>query len=492
MKNKIIPVFYCIPRSGGSYIQEWSDQICRDEYKEPSSIFILDDKQMPILKIKTTNGIKDKFVYLDFFEKEENLKTTDVFSIFVLSNGINKHSSLLRKVKKAYNIKTKSYIVLRDPLEREISFYNYWKSESSSHEKAKIKIEAKSFKEYVESCQMSDSWFIHQLTKSEILTEDDYKKACKLLDRFEVLSIQEIDRKMKKIFNLKNTKYHVNWTGRNATKEKDLSVSAETFKNFVLKKKYEYQLFEKYIANKKSKILFEENKKQIKKEDCYFNALIKIKNETIATGPWDFSECIEDYLGNLDFKNKRVLDVWSSSNYTQFYIESLGSDVVCLEPPNGLYVDYVKKEYGERPSKQSTKKNTNAFWYIKNKIDSKNNLFLWDLYKEAPPELGKFDISILSMNISRFRDPFLVLMNLGLITKSTIVIANEFIKSPRNVPFAVLSEDDLGTWWYPTINCINLMMEKIGFELEYYTTTKPKMNGFEKKYNSLVFKKRRL
>ena len=32
-------------------------------------------------------------------------------------------------------------------------------------------------------------------------------------------------------------------------------------------------------------------------------------------------------------------------------------------------LDYVKKENGERPTKQLTEQNTNAFWYIKNKIN---------------------------------------------------------------------------------------------------------------------------
>ena len=203
MKNKIIPVFYCIPRSASTYIQEWVDQICKDKYENTSSIFVLNKNKIPILKIKTTKSGEDSFVNESFLKEARNFEGLDIFSIFILSNGIKKHKSFLRQIKNIFNIKIKKYIILRHPLEKEISFYNYWKSESSNHEKSKIKIEAKSFQKYVESNQMSDSWFMHQITKNKNLTEEDYKKACRLLDKMEVIDIQEIDERIKKIFDLK-------------------------------------------------------------------------------------------------------------------------------------------------------------------------------------------------------------------------------------------------------------------------------------------------
>jgi len=168
-------------------------------------------------------------------------------------------------------------------------------------------------------------------------------------------------------------------------------------------------------------------------------------------------------------------------------MEKMGANVVCLESPNGLYKDYIKNKTSVKPRRGIQEQNLNAFWYIKNKLKSKNKLFLWDIYKELPPKIGSFDISVFAMNISRFRDPFLALMNIALGTKETIIVTNEFVSSPSNIPFAVLSTDDCETWWYPTANVIVAMMERLGFKLIRFCECKPKNEGVEKKYGSLVF-----
>ncbi len=58
-------------------------------------------------------------------------------------------------------------------------------------------------------------------------------------------------------------------------------------------------------------------------------------------GHWDLRDCIKPYLGDYDFKGKRVLDVGAASGFLTFSMEKQGADVVSFDMASGAQWDVV-------------------------------------------------------------------------------------------------------------------------------------------------------
>lgn len=48
-------------------------------------------------------------------------------------------------------------------------------------------------------------------------------------------------------------------------------------------------------------------------------------------GEWDLRKGVKEYLGNVDFKGKRVLEIGTASGFLCFYMEGQGAEVVAYD-----------------------------------------------------------------------------------------------------------------------------------------------------------------
>lgn len=76
-------------------------------------------------------------------------------------------------------------------------------------------------------------------------------------------------------------------------------------------------------------------------EACYFYHYMNLPGVgEVGTG-WDLRETVDDYLGNLDFKGKRVGDVGTASGYLTFAMEERGAEVVSFDMADGAQWNVV-------------------------------------------------------------------------------------------------------------------------------------------------------
>jgi 2-polyprenyl-3-methyl-5-hydroxy-6-metoxy-1,4-benzoquinol methylase len=66
-------------------------------------------------------------------------------------------------------------------------------------------------------------------------------------------------------------------------------------------------------------------------EDCFFYHTIEIPGYGIVEGPWDLRAGLGDYLGNVDLRGKRVLELGTASGFVCFHMERQGADVVAYD-----------------------------------------------------------------------------------------------------------------------------------------------------------------
>lgn len=63
-------------------------------------------------------------------------------------------------------------------------------------------------------------------------------------------------------------------------------------------------------------------------DDCYFYHTMDIPGHGTVAGEWDLRGREAAYLGNVDLKGKRVLEVGTASGHLCFAMERMGADVV--------------------------------------------------------------------------------------------------------------------------------------------------------------------
>lgn len=226
-------------------------------------------------------------------------------------------------------------------------------------------------------------------------------------------------------------------------------------------------------------------------EECHFYHTMEIPGYGVQKGTFDLRQGAREYLGDVDFKGKRVLEVGTASGFLCFYMESRGADVVAYdlsEEDIGDIVPHYKCNYDQYVAerKNTIRRFNNAFWLSHNAFDSKAKLVHGTVY-EIPREIGLVDISTFGAVLLHLRDPFLALQNALRLTKETVIITGghrdllyayfdklhlpnglvrlldlfsspqmKFVPSPQRPIFH--------TWWTLTPTILKRMIAILGFE----------------------------
>ena len=225
-------------------------------------------------------------------------------------------------------------------------------------------------------------------------------------------------------------------------------------------------------------------KKNINKEDCSFYHKLKLDDGTLIDGRWDLRGCIDAYLSNFDFKEKRVIDIGAASGYLSFEMERRGADVVSFDMPDGSHWDHLIYPECKKPEAKNSDGLFNGYEYLHEKLGSNNKIFRANIYDPLPDELGEFDVAVFGTMLSHVRDPILTLMNILLKVKDYAILINPFQDSPTKY------DNSKGkTWWHISEKDIEKIMSDIGFKIEKITEVKPIFKGKPRPYKSLLFKR---
>ncbi|HYN98151.1 MAG TPA: methyltransferase domain-containing protein [Actinomycetota bacterium] len=213
-------------------------------------------------------------------------------------------------------------------------------------------------------------------------------------------------------------------------------------------------------------------------ELCYFYHYMDLPEVgEVGTG-WDLRDTVDDYLGNLDFKGKRVLDVGTASGFLTFAMEDRGAEVVSFDMAEGdqwNVVPFQGEKYRTKLITETTSyMNTavrNAYWFAHRRVGSKAKAFYGDLYA-LPEGLGPFDVAIVGMILPHLRDPFLALQNVCALRPKQVVVTQQcplgdqphalFMPDPAADP---ASSEIYFAWWVLTEQCLVNMLAVLGYRV---------------------------
>ena len=185
MTNKI-PVFYHIPKCGGTYLfnimRGWCDRQEQIENVNIKTISIKKYDKISYRLYSTFNGdSKDIICNLEEYVQLKGI-SDKIFFVMVEPDG--NWTNFIQDLKLS-NYDLAHCMVIREPFSRTKSIFNYLNQDESIHETTHHCI-AKDFKEFLESYQYEDSFAIRkfvEITESEHIDENHYKKALQHFDQ---------------------------------------------------------------------------------------------------------------------------------------------------------------------------------------------------------------------------------------------------------------------------------------------------------------------
>ena len=162
--------------------------------------------------------------------------------------------------------------------------------------------------------------------------------------------------------------------------------------------------------------------------DCYFYHTMEIPGYGLVEGEWDLREGIRAYLGNVDLRGKRVLEMGTANGFVCFHMEREGADVVAYdlsEKQDWDVVPFARQDEAEYRSerKDLIRRLNNAFWLGHRAYKSHSEMVYGDAYG-VPEDIGAVDVCTFGSILLHLRDPFLALQKALRLTRETVIITD--------------------------------------------------------------------
>lgn len=251
--------------------------------------------------------------------------------------------------------------------------------------------------------------------------------------------------------------------------------------------------------------------------ECYFYHTMDIPGHGEVTGEWDLRGGVDSYLGGVDFRGKRVLELGTASGFLCFEMEKRGAEVVSYDlAEDGEWdiVPYAGQDYAamDVARKEHIRKTNNSYWFSHRAFRSKARMVHGSVYA-VPEQIGPVDVSVFGSILLHLRDPFLALQNALRLTKERVVVtdlvptltyADRLLKVLRSIPgmeglkaspsVSFLPDyrtgEPLMSWWRLSPEIIIEFIGVLGFEKEAVTFHKQEYQDCISDFYTVVGRRR--
>jgi SAM-dependent methyltransferase len=205
-------------------------------------------------------------------------------------------------------------------------------------------------------------------------------------------------------------------------------------------------------------------------DECHFYHTMEIPGHGLAKGDWDLRAGVDNYLGNVSFANRRVLEIGPASGFLTFEMEKRGAKVVSVEvtdDPGWDFVPYPAALLREvlEPRREIMRRLKNSYWFAHAAHKSKAQVYYGDVY-HLPAQLGEFDIAVMGSLLLHCRDPLRIVEQCGKKARS-LIITDMFHPELEGAPLCRLAPAPENffwhTWWHFSAEFFTQFLAVMGF-----------------------------
>src|SRR5262249_7168500 len=213
--------------------------------------------------------------------------------------------------------------------------------------------------------------------------------------------------------------------------------------------------------------------------DGYFYHTIDLPGVPTIAGAWDLRDGVEAYLGGVDPRGKRVLEIGAANGFLSAAIEERGADLVPFDL-SPEYLGDIMRRPGEDLSEfeagyRRVVSGLNRAWaYAKDAYKLKSNLVAGSAYA-LPKSIGEEDVAVFGAVLLHLKHPYAALEQAAAITRGRIVVTDLFsapfhdarLPNDHEARSGMLFDPTRGvdpcSWWILSPGAVQRMLRPLGF-----------------------------
>jgi hypothetical protein len=188
-------------------------------------------------------------------------------------------------------------------------------------------------------------------------------------------------------------------------------------------------------------------------DQCAFYHTMDLPGHGTIEGLFDLRGAVDEYLGGVDLRGKRVLELGTADGFLCFEMERRGAEVVAYDLSEAQRWDFVPStgrsavdlmdEY-----QRNVRRLNDAFWLAHRLCGSKARVVYGSLY-DVPSSIGPVDVTTFGCVLLHVRDPFLALARGVPLARERVVVTEVLGGIPRRLMRLFASERmrALAPWW---------------------------------------------
>lgn len=162
--------------------------------------------------------------------------------------------------------------------------------------------------------------------------------------------------------------------------------------------------------------------------ECFFYHTMDIPGHGLVNGISDLRGKEDVYLGRVDFRGKRVLEVGTAGGFLCFHMERSGAEVVAydLSPEHSWdIVPFAMLDHDALAERMPAgiRSLNNAWWFAHRAFESKARVVYGRVY-DIPSSIGPVDYTTFCQTLVHFRDPLAALTAAARLTREKIIVAD--------------------------------------------------------------------
>jgi hypothetical protein len=187
--------------------------------------------------------------------------------------------------------------------------------------------------------------------------------------------------------------------------------------------------------------------------DCAFYHSMDLPGHGTVEGLFDLRGAVDEYLGGVTLRGKRVLELGTADGFLCFEMERRGAEVVAYDLSEAQRWDFVPAAGASAVDlmgeyQRNVRRLNDAFWLAHRLHGSRARVVYGSVY-DVPASIGPVDITTFGCVLLHVRDPFLALARGTALARERVVVTEVLGGVPRRLMrlFAAPAARRLAPWW---------------------------------------------